>query len=352
MVELRTLGAAPLYLCALLLLSLLTVETIYRLQLIDAYSPELRAFTPPDNLAADGRPAILIMGDSFTVGRRNYPTMLQDSLPSLRVINAGLGGTGIVHALVIAAERFRTFKPALFVYQVYVGNDLSDIRHPTNWRELSLLRNLYWLASNHLRSIDYINYRLGQIVQARAAPADDHLPGMEPIPGSIGAFQAEQYDGRVKLLLRAEPALLEETILIKGRRQADYDVFLASLERLISLCKPTECQAYVLVIPHVCQVDKRYIGYMRQLGAIFSEPQRIGDTDYPFVAGIEAKFTGQSHVAVLNPLATLKEANRETPIYFSNDEHLTPAGQKAIAALLLEQLEIGDERRGERTRRW
>src|SRR5262245_26962524 len=141
-----------------LCLPLLVLEWVYRTQMVDTYRPELHAFNPAPVLADDHRPTLLLMGDSFTAGRTSYAGILQDTLHEWRVMNAAVSGTGVLQALYIAPNRFTQFHPALFLYQVYVGNDLFDIRYPTNWHTISPVRNLYLLLANHLPVIGYLNY--------------------------------------------------------------------------------------------------------------------------------------------------------------------------------------------------
>ena len=119
-------------------LALLVLEWLYRLQLVDTYRPELHTFNSPQGPAPDGKPTLLVMGDSFTAGRTSYAGILQDTLREWRVINAAVSGTGVLQALYMAPNRFAQFHPSIFLYQVYVGNDLFDIRYPLNWRTISL----------------------------------------------------------------------------------------------------------------------------------------------------------------------------------------------------------------------
>ena len=118
-------------------LALLVLEWLYRLQLVDTYRPELHTFNPPQVLAPNAKPTLLVMGDSFTASRTSYAGILQDTLQEWRVINAAVSGTGVLQALYMAPQRFAQFHPSIFLYQVYVGNDLFDIRYPTNWRTIS-----------------------------------------------------------------------------------------------------------------------------------------------------------------------------------------------------------------------
>ncbi len=331
------------YLLLTLLVPVLVLEGLYRWQVIDTYSPELRALNPPEYFSEDGRKTILVMGDSFTAGPGNYVGILQQAFPRVRIINGGVSGTGVIQAELIARQRFHTFHPSIFIYQIYVGNDLFDISYPVNWNELSFPRNLYWLIANQLRSIGYVNYRLGQIVQSLHGETRQR-PGSEsrtdsPAP-TTDSFSVENYEGRVKVYVKADPSLIEDSILLNVPRRTDYVTFLNTLKRLLAYCKPELCQAFLLVIPHVSQVDERYISYMRQLGATFTEPDRIGAPEYPFLTGIQNTFDTWPHVHALNPLPILKEINRKTPVYFSTDEHLNPVGQKTIAEFLTHQLDL------------
>ena len=119
----------PLMVLVSLGLALLVLEWLYRSQLVDTYRPELHTFNPPQVLASHAKPTFLVMGDSFTASRTSYAGILQDTLQEWRVINAAVSGTGVLQALYMAPKRFAQFHPSLFLYQVYVGNDLFDIRY-------------------------------------------------------------------------------------------------------------------------------------------------------------------------------------------------------------------------------
>jgi hypothetical protein len=322
---------------------LLVLEWIYRAQIVDAYKPELRSFNPVQVLVDDSRPTLLVMGDSFTEGRTSYAGMLQDTLQEWRVINASVGGTGVLQALYMAPNRFAQFHPTIFVYQVYVGNDLFDIRYPINWRTISPIRNIYWFLANHLRFIGYLNYRLGQV---KAAYRLAHVkPVHATAPAAFtteppGTFDAEHYEPRIKAYLHAEPSLWEDTILVQNRRQRDYAIFLEKLEQLLAYCKQEVCRAYILVIPHRCQVEEACIAHMTQLGARFTTPAAMRLPEYPFLVGIRKRFASWSHVQVLNPLPVLQQEAAKQDVYYSHDDHLNPQGQRTIAAFLTPQLHL------------
>jgi len=326
-------------------LALLVLEWLYRLQLVDTYGPELHTFNPSQMLAPNAKPTLLVMGDSFTASRTSYAGILQDTLQEWRIINAAVSGTGVLQALYMAPKRFAQFHPSIFLYQAYVGNDLFDIRYPTNWHTISLGRNVYWFLANHLRIIGYLNYRLRQVKETLTSH-QGHILSLSgtavaaSAAGDTGAFSVEHYDTRVKLYVRAEPALIEDSILVQGNRQHDYAIFLESLAQLLTYCKPAVCRAYILVMPHVCQVDAAYITYMSQLGARFTTPAALGLPEYPFLVRLRERFTDWPNVHMVNPLSKLREVHAQQAVYYANDEHLSPAGQQEIAALLRQQLHL------------
>jgi hypothetical protein len=324
--------------------ALLAVEWLYRLQLIDTYRPELRSANPAGVLEYRDQPTLLVLGDSFSVGRTSYVGILQNSLREWQVVNGAVSGTGVLQALYMAPGRFARFHPSVFVYQVYVGNDLFDLRYPVNWETTSLARNAYWFLANHFRVLSYLNYRLRRPQEAPAASQRTTGSLLETEVAAAAedtdGFSVERYDERVKLYLRAEPGLIEDSILVRGGRQRDYGMFLDRLSELLAYCKPGWCRAYVLVIPHVSQVDASYLTYFRRLGARFTNPDALRRAEYPFVVHLRARLVGSPNVKVVDPLPDLREAQLRVAMYYATDEHLTPAGQQMLAGVLTEQLHL------------
>jgi hypothetical protein len=147
------------YVCCLVSMSIGVsvglLEVGYRLQLIDFYKPELVSYNRPADLV--GEPGtlqtMLILGDSFSAGERDvYPVYLREALPNFRLINASIRGIGSIEAHLVAPRRFSQFKPQVFIYQIYVGNDLFDIQYPTTYGKMNLTRWAYWSAWTNLRS--------------------------------------------------------------------------------------------------------------------------------------------------------------------------------------------------------
>jgi hypothetical protein len=335
----------PLMVLVSLGLALLVLEWLYRLQLVDTYRPELHTFNPSQVLAPNAKPTLLVMGDSFTASRTSYAGILQDTLQEWRTINAAVSGTGVLQALYMAPKRFAQFHPSIFLYQVYVGNDLFDIRYPTNWHTISLVRNVYWSLANHFHVVGYLNYRLRQVKETLTSRQRHAftLAGTAVAASAAEdseAFSVEHYDARVKLYVRAEPSLIEDSVLVQGNRQHDYTIFLEKLAQLLTYCQPEVCRAYMLVMPHVSQVDAAYITYMSQLGARFTTPAALGLPEYPFLVRLRERFTAWPNIHIVNPLAKLREVHAQQAVYYANDEHLSPAGQREIAALLRQQLHL------------
>ena len=326
--------------------ALFLFEFAYRTQIIDTYLPELRSYNSGDDIEdGKGKKTVLIMGDSFTAGTMTYAGILRKELPEYRVINSGVSGTGILQASMIAKRRFQRFKPSIFIYQVYVGNYLFDITYPVNWDKLTFLQNIYWMVSNHFRSIAFLNYRLSQIdfqSLIRGKKKYDTLKNEIPSEtygiDTTEKFSPEKYTSRVKRYLVAEPMLIENQITVQGNRSKDYDIFLSKLETLISYSRPEECTVYILVIPHCCQVSNTYLANMKMLGATFTDEEKLGNDEYPFIAKMHETIK-RPNFFLLNPIQLLRDKeSRNIPMYYQNDDHLTQAGQETIADFVMERV--------------
>ncbi len=138
--------------------------------------------------------------------------------------------------------------------------------------------------------------------------------------------------------MRAEPALFEEQVLVRGTRERDYERLLAGLRRLLPLCEPPACSPYLLVIPHASQVSPEYLDTMRSLGARFERPEQVLADEYPFLTRIR-EFLAQNdlgHVRVLDPAPALRSIEREgRRTYYLYDPHLNACGQAALADVVL-----------------
>ena len=311
----------------------LALELSYRYQLIDNYAPELRVYNSPQTLAAQ-RKTILILGDSFTAGSPTYPPMLRQKIRDYRIINGGIPGSGIIQACIVAPDRFKELKPDIFIYQVYVGNDLFDIRYPVDLRTISPIRNLYWFIGNRLRFISFLNYRLGQIWANFRS--QDKVVEVPDIPFSKAAYDTRTKEFHVK----AEPSCLNDSIEVKNERAQDFRVELRKLSELLALAQRNRCCMIILIVPCCCQVNARYMENFECLGSTFEDKAAIlSEDDYPFIRAIKERFRD---ISVLNPLAKLREADSKQRVYYQNDGHLNKFGQEVLANFVYEQLRVNN----------
>jgi len=137
-------------------------QLFFDYQGVDFYKSFLHEYNTEKELTNNTDKTILAMGDSFTAGNGSWPAYLKRAFPHYRVINSGVGGTEIPQTLASARRRFPEFKPDIFIYQIYIGNDLA-YKNPLNWEKLSLARNLWWTVLNRFPIVQYIRDKLGSI---------------------------------------------------------------------------------------------------------------------------------------------------------------------------------------------
>jgi len=315
--------------------SILISNAVYMSGYIDFYQPELLANNSTADLSGENtKNTVLIMGDSFSVGQNSYPNLLRNRLPHYRIINSGIPGSGIIQASIIAKRRIDEFNPNIFIYQIYVGNDLLDISYPVNWTALSFMRNIYWLASNHLRILSFLNYRLGQLYASNGAMYPKHTAG-NLLEKKKETFSIEKFTKREIIYNMADTHLIENSILLKGSRIDDFKILRSKLESILKLLPPSS-KSYIVLVPHAAQVNGEYVHRSMEIGATFLDPDKIGEEDYPFAEKIKEVF---SNVRVLNPLALFKKAEANgVKVYYVNDGHLNNNGQRILADFLAHYL--------------
>lgn len=188
--------------------------------------------------------------------------------------------------------------------------------------------------ANGLRSVAFLNYRLGQMRATGATTA---------LPEDDGAFAPEAYDARERLYNEAEPGLLNDQILVRGPRARDYSRLLSGLDRLAAACEPRGCALLVVVIPHFAQVNSDGLDRARAIGARFEDGGSILASPYPFLRGITERLAAHDGARVVDPLGRLRDAERAGhQVYFSNNGHLNRRGQQVVGALLVEALAAGE----------
>ncbi len=201
---------------------------------------------------------------------------------------------------------------------------------------VSLVRKVYWAAANHLRSLPFLNYRLGQWV-ARLRTPEPVGPRTSPLEST--SFDPATYTINERRYLDAFPSLIGDQVLLQGAFGTAFSGYIEHLVSLLRQCRPTECRAYVLVVPHKAQVTPQYKAQMEILGARFTNAGQLHDVDYPFLKGIQAALEahGLNHVNLSLPqMQTAEQAG--TPVFAANDLHLNAAGQQLLADVVLQHL--------------
>lgn len=307
----------------LVLVFLALLEIFYRNQWIDTYRRELNALNLAPTPAHPSK-KVLVMGDSFTAATNSWVETLRKQHPDHLYINSAVPGTTIFQANLMLARRLEAFQPDALIYQVYVGNDLFDMRYPTNWAEIGWGRNLYWLAANHVRSLAWVNYSLGQFKRAA------QLPDFQQGKVDEGTFQPEKYSERERLYLQAEPGLIADQVRLQGDRGADMADYMDLMTEFLATAKTYNCPVIVLIVPHCAQVDARYAAHMKQIGAQGMEDADLQLEEFPFFKTISTLEGNGVHFINLLPDLQAAEQSGQS-MYYLHDAHLNDAGQEVLA---------------------
>ncbi len=306
------------------------LELCFRFYVIDFYRGHLVGLNPTELVEQPDQPTILIIGDSFTADPDSYVRHLRENLVDYRIVNAAIPGTCITQHRLFAKSRIREFKPDILIYQVYLGNDLLEFRHPTKKGNISLARKIYWCLSDKIRVLGYINTQLPALRQAilHDLPTKTDSKALE-------VFSPEKYSARSKLQFRAEPDLLQNTILLQGDRKKDMILFTKEVNQVLQQSLGN-CDVYVIVMPHCVQINDHYIVRLKSVGAKITQNEAVLANEYPFIEYLEAHL--DARIQIINPLKKLKEQEHIAPVYYGNDPHLNPFGQAVVAKLCADQL--------------
>ena len=166
--------------------SLLLFEGIYRNYWFDFYRTVFRYHDRSSVQTAKlKQPKVGVFGDSFGAQAYNYAKLLADS-SCYQIKNYSISGTSVNDQMVFAHKKINLEKPEIVIFQLYVGNDLLEIKPPVNWQQLPLLRNLYWSLTPYFKSLRFLNFEFGQW----RALTNNQLEQLGPIPGN---FSVEKY---------------------------------------------------------------------------------------------------------------------------------------------------------------
>jgi hypothetical protein len=302
--------------------TVLLLELSYRFYVIDFYEPELMALNDSLTEIRKNRPTVLFLGDSFTANTSSYVAKLRNELP-FNLVNSAVSGTGVLETSYMADSRISRFKPNAVVYQIYVGNDLLDIRHrPTG--EMSFVRRLYHFISDRLRVLKFINYRLGQF-KAYLNKSQEVMGESERVE-----FSVRNYSSRQKMIFKEEPRFLENTLQLNNGRKVDANTLITKLKMLEDkLDKQTDL--ILLLIPHCAQVNDTYQERIKLLGSESEVESRV------FYETIRNEFP---ELTIVDVLPNFQMADRaEKRLYLENDPHLSDVGQTELAKIIRPYLE-------------
>jgi hypothetical protein len=313
-----------------ILLFFASLELVYRYQWIDFYKSELTALNSKENPLSEKK-KILICGDSFSADPSAYVKTLRDSLNDYAVINGAVSGTGICQHELFISDRINQFNPDIFIYQFYVGNDLFDITHPHQSKDISFLRRFYWWLTDRMLSLGFLNFKLAVM---RYNFFDDS--GGSYKPRIHEEFSVENYSKREKLNYVADPYLLENTLFLKEQRKTDYETFEYKFDEIIKSLKDST-RKYLIIIPHQSQLSELYFNRHNKMGVLSSVPYyQYNSAEIPLYQKLET-YCKQNHITIIDPLEVFRQADPLEQIYFSNDPHLKPKGHFIVAKLLLDE---------------
>ena len=306
-----------------IVLCIILMELAYRNQWWDFYATEWEHFNQ-GILGEKAEGDVLVMGDSFSTSDRGYVEQLRDSFPDWKIANGAVPGTGIQEANYMASRRFSQCQPKAFIYQIYLGNDLFDLERPVNWGQLGFFRNLYWWSANRLRSLAWINYKSGQL---QAAPTADGK-------GAEESFAPERYNQREKRYFSADPAWMQGQANVNNEDWEDIrEWYTDRLQDLLEYPQEVGARTLILIIPHCVQLGNPYRNRMEAIG------MHSGDinpaNEHALVRAIRKLAESRPNTDIIYPVRELAEAEvQQGPVYFQNDPHLNPHGQKVIAKLV------------------
>ncbi len=314
---------------------LLLFEIAYRYQWIDFYSSEFEALNPKENPKKENSKTVLICGDSFTASPIGWVSELRTFYPDHRFVNCAIPGTGIRETRILAPDRVEEFQPDIFIYQIYVGNDLFDIKRPTNWSELSFMRNVFWSTSDWFLSLRLLNYKIGQV---------SHIATNDSIHDeakSTQVFDPALYNPREKTYWKAKPGYFEEAIFLHKNALDAFEELKEGINEMKENL-PSECKMYVMIIPHASQVNSSYFNQTKQIFDGFpilqnTEAEWTSKDDFPFQKKLRDDL---DNVQFIDALSFLRKSSAESNemIYFPNDPHLTSAGQHQISTLVAKEI--------------
>jgi hypothetical protein len=306
------------YVCFLIVVLVAALETAYRFQWIDFYQAELNSLNDLEQLE-NKKNKVLVIGDSFSAAPDSYVNYLNSLDTNSVYINASIPGTGIIQHNLVLKNRIETFQPTSIIYQIYPSNDLLDIEKPTNFDSLSFVRNIYWMISDKIRVLGYVNSRLAIL---KSNPTGEEL--------KADIFDIDKYNQREKLYIKSDSTYLEKSLNASG----DYKERFEKWKKEFKLFKKIAggIPIKLLVIPHAVQIDSIQKRNLESCGAFFTADV----IENEFLKKVANEFPD---VEILDPKERMILRNtQKSDLYFQNDPHLTKNGQVFLGEWLFKIL--------------
>lgn len=309
--------------CIIACIAFLFFECAYQFSVIDFYKAELIYLNNVEDLGSN-KIDFLVFGDSFSADKNNYINILKKERTECSFINTSIPGTGIKQVNTFAKKKIEKYNPKNIIYQVYVGNDLLDIKHLSNWEKISVLRNLYWKVTDYFESGIYLNQKLKGFGKHDAR--DTNTLNKK--------FSIELYNARQKLLFNTDFNYLERTVFLENDFKERYYIWKKELLKFLNSI-PKTSNVFIMFIPHCSQVNSLYLENMEKLGAKFDNRISFQEIAYPFFDFCTKDFKKFENVVFLNPLPFLrKQDSVNNRLYYQNDPHLNQNGHKELANYL------------------
>lgn len=306
-------------------ITLLLFEFIYRYAIIDFYKVETNALNSNKDLVNE-EIDFLIFGDSFSAAANNYVSLLREQYLQKSFINKSVPGTGIKQVNTYVKKIITKYKPKIIIYQVYVGNDLLDVKHLSNWKKLSSSRNLYWEISDYFMSLTYLNQKAKGL---NRFPKKNNFSNHQS-----KEFNTGLYNAREKLLLKADAYYLDKTISLKDDFLNRYNLWRKELDVFINKI-PKQTKVYIVFIPHCSQVNDYYFNNQLALNAIINDKNTHQKNNYIFFKTAKQDFINYKNVEFINPLSYLKKKDSlNHRLYYANDPHFNNLGHKEFSNYL------------------
>ncbi len=304
-------------------ITFLLFEVAYRYGVIDFYKAEIKVLNPNNSIESTSVD-YLVFGDSFSTPTGNYVDRLRSKHTEKSFLNLSIPGTGIKQVNTFAKKKIKRYNPTHIIYQVYIGNDLLDVRHVSNWETISFARNIYWKTTDYMWSGVYINQKLKGLNRSKG---NTHALKKE-------TFSKVSYAKRQGLLFHTDANYLYKTITVQEDFLNRYNVWKEELRSFLEVI-PSDVKVSIVFIPHEAQVHDRYYHHMLALGAQFDDKENVQKDDYEFYRKAVIDFKMFDNVSFYNPLAFLKQKEAtEHRVYYTNDPHFSDQGQIALYEFL------------------